>query len=262
MKDFLNKIIQAFTQRKKFDYNIPGLNQKLDDFQKVIKYRFSNLDLLKVALTHDSYTHDYYSPRIDNGCDPDTPYERMEFLGDAVLGLVVSEYLYCHYPTKDEGFLSKLKSNIVSEKYLVVKANLFNLGNYIIMSEKEERNGGRERKSIICDTMEAIICAIYLDSGLNRACEFINTFILEDFERQVQMDELVNFKSILQEYSQSIHQSIPEYRLISESGPDHNKTFVMEVYLNSQKFGVGEGPNKKDAQQQAAHNACKKLKLS
>ena len=257
MKELFNKLIHLITQKGEENYKIPGLDKRLELFQKQIKYKFNNQKLLRAALTHNSY---FYNSETEVGGD--SPYERMEFLGDAVLGLVVSEYLFSLFPDKDEGFLSKLKSNIVSEKYLAVKSVDFQLGTHLIMSDKETKNGGRERKSILSDTVEALICAIYLDSGLDEARKFVTTFIIKGFETQVLVNEFINYKSILQEYSQAKYQLTPDYHLISETGPDHFKTFVMEVYVNEQKKGIGEGLNKKEAQQRAAEDACRNLKLS
>jgi ribonuclease-3 len=257
LKEFFHKLIQFITQKNEDVYKEPGIDAKLDTFQKKIKYKFNHPKLLLAALTHNSY---FYT----NGTEhtEQSPYERMEFLGDAVLGLVVTEFLFSLYPDKDEGFLSKLKSNIVSEKYLAVKSIDFELGTYVMISEKEIRNGGRERKSILSNTVEALICAIYLDSGLEEARKFITTFIIDGFQEQVLVNSFVNFKSILQEYTQAKYQLTPEYKLISETGPDHLKTFKMKVFVNEKECGSGEGPNKKEAHQRAAEDACKNLKLS
>ena len=260
MRHLIKKIINVLTSKSNIDYDIPDLKEKLSEFQNIINYKFKNEQLLIASLTHDSF-----SKKRDNENNitiNNSTYERMEFMGDAVLGLVVAEFLFSLYPDKAEGFLSKLKSNIVSEKFLALKAIDFNLGNYIFISEEEEKNGGRERKSILADTMEALICSIYLDSGLSKARKFITTFIIKGFEEQVLSEDLINYKSILQEYSQGKYQTTPVYELISETGPDHLKTFVMEVYVNSKRYGKGEGPNKKEAQQKAAQDACKRLKLN
>jgi len=260
LRHLIKKIINVLTSKSNIDYDIPDLKEKLSEFQNIINYKFKNEQLLIASLTHDSF-----SKKRDNENNitiNNSTYERMEFMGDAVLGLVVAEFLFSLYPDKAEGFLSKLKSNIVSEKFLALKAIDFNLGNYIFISEEEEKNGGRERKSILADTMEALICSIYLDSGLSKARKFITTFIIKGFEEQVLSEDLINYKSILQEYSQGKYQTTPVYELISETGPDHLKTFVMEVYVNSKRYGKGEGPNKKEAQQKAAQDACKRLKLN
>jgi ribonuclease-3 len=258
LRQLIKKIVSVLTSKNDIDYEIPNLQTKMTEFQSIIKYKFKNEQLLIASLTHDSF-----SKRKDNeNFQSNSPYERMEFMGDAVLGLIVAEHLFSKYPDKAEGFLSKLKSNIVSEKFLALKALDFNLGNYVLISDEEEKNGGRERKSILADTMEALICSIYLDGGLSKARKFITSFIIKGFEKQVLSEDLINYKSILQEYSQAKYQTTPIYELISETGPDHLKTFVMEVFVNSKKYGKGEGPNKKEAQQKAAQDACKRLKLN
>jgi len=257
LKRLFKKIVQLITQKSEKDYKIPDLEKKLEEFQKRINYKFDNVKLLKASLTHNSFFYNY-----ETETDINSPYERMAFLGDAVLALVSAEHLFGLFPDKDEGFLSKLKSNIVSEKYLALKANDLDLGTYIIMSEKEDKNGGRERKSILSDTMEALICAIYFDGGLSKARAFISNFIIKGFEEQVLANELINYKSILQEYSQAKYQKTPQYTLLSETGPDHLKNFRMAVDINSEQRGIGEGPNKKEAQQRAAEDACKQLKLN
>ena len=261
LKELICSIIKTFVQKKRVIEKVPGLDEQIAELQKKINYRFQDKELLVASLTHDSYTYEGYQNKNENTIENNLLYERMEFLGDAVLGLVVAEFLFSLYPSEDEGFLSKLKSNIVSEKYLAVKGSKFQLGDHIIMSYKEAKNGGRERKSIIADTMEALICAIYLDSGISKAREFITTYIIDDFEKQVQMSELINYKSILQEYCQALHQTTPEYKHIGDKGPDHQKIFIMEVYINGELQGKGEGVTKKDAHQAAAKNACHKLKL-
>jgi ribonuclease-3 len=281
----LLKYIQSFINKfKATKIHILDFEKKLEKFQRIIKYRFKDIEHLKKALIHDSYyrvgdystyynrtnrkrpntqTPEKITPDDIPRTSPNTysPYERMEFLGDSVLGLIVAQHLYRIYPKKSEGFLSKVKSNIVSEKFLSLKAMQFNLQDFIILGDMEEKNGGRDRKSIIADTVEAVICAIYLDGGLEFAETFIRNFLLNGFERELLDDDLINYKSILQEYCQSKYQKTPYYHLISETGPDHFKNFKMVVYINDQKFGVGEGSNKKEAQQRAAKNACQKLNL-
>ena len=261
MKELICNLVKSFIQKKRVIEKVPGLDEQIAELQKKINYKFQDKELLIASLTHDSYTYDGYNLRSENTLEDNLLYERMEFLGDTVLGLVVAEFLFGLYPSEDEGFLSKLKSNIVSEKYLAVKGNKFQLGKHIIMSYKEARNGGRDRRSIIADTMEALICAIYLDGGLNKAREFITTFIIEDFEKQVQMSELINYKSILQEYCQALYQTTPEYKHIGDKGPEHERIFVMEVYIQGNLYGIGEGTTKKEAHQSAAQNACAKLKI-
>jgi len=253
---FLKKVISYLTNNFHNENQSPDRIEKLNQFEELISYRFKNKSLLIAALTHDSFFR-----RSDTDTCSTSPYERMEFLGDSVLGLIVAEYLFAHFPDKAEGDLSKYKSNIVSEKFLAKKALLIKLGEFIQMSDEERKNGGEERKSIIADTMEALICALYLDGGLNKSRQFIHKFIISGFEKDLFTAEMINYKSILQEYTQSKYQCTPQYVLQQESGPDHQKTFIMEVYINSKKYGLGEGPNKKEAQQRAALAACKRLSL-
>ena len=252
MKNFIQKIFRLNTN-KGLD---KVLSQNLDILQKAINYKFKDIKKLEIALTHGSI---YENKKHET--DVNLYNERMEFLGDSVLGLVVSEHLYHKYPKKEEGDLSKIKANVVSEKFLVIKAQDFNLPDHIIMSEKEDKNDGRKRKSIISDTMESLICALYLDGGFEVAKKFIHTFILNHFEEDISNSDMINYKSVLQEYCQSIYRDVPEYKLVSEAGPDHQKTFLMEVYINSTLYGKGKGESKKEAQQDAAHDACQRLKL-
>lgn len=224
--------------------------------QKNIEYKFKNDNLLKSALMHLSYVRKNGS---NNEIDP--VFERMEFLGDSVLGLVTAEFLFLEYPDKTEGALSKLKSKIVSEPYLALKAKDIKLGNHILMSDEELKSGGREKKSILSNTVESLICAIFLDSDLNSVKKFIHNIILENYEKEVKNDDFVNYKSRLQEYCQSIYHEPPVYVLTGEKGPDHQKTFYMDVYINEEKVGKGEGFNKKEAQKDAAKNACVNMKI-
>jgi ribonuclease-3 len=222
--------------------------------QRIISYRFKDVELLKTALIHDSYLRS-----IEPESTETSEYERMEFLGDSVLGLIVAQYLFQKYPNQPEGFLSKLKSHIVCEKFLAVKAKDFHLPDNIILSDNEIKMGGRERKSTISDTVESLICAIYLDGGLQEAKKFVTTFIIKGHEKQLQSNEMINHKSILQEYCQAKYQKTPYYHLESESGPDHNKQFFMNVFINDEMCGTGTGQSKKEAQQKAASDACENL---
>ncbi len=257
MKKILKSIIEYLTNRQ---------DQKLEDdpvwlenakeFQKAINYNFENISLLRAAFMHLSYFR-------KNNNDPKaiSAFERMEFLGDSILGLVVAEELFMKFPESPEGTLSKLKSKIVSEKFLAMKALTLDLGKFILMSEEERRSGGAQRKSILSDAMESLICAIYLDSNLVKARRFIKKFIFEGFELLVKTDALTNFKSKLQEYSQSLYQKPPEYTVVNEEGPDHKKVFSVEVSVNGKKCGFGKGSNKKQAEQNAAKDACASLEI-
>jgi len=253
----LNPIIAKivdYINGKKLSEQYPKWEKSLVQLQKRIDYNFHDLTLLKAALTHKSYLrrkfNDHKSP---------SPFERMEFLGDSILGFIVSKELFSKHPDEQEGKLSKLKSKIVSETYLTLKANAIELGRYILLSPEEMSSGGAGKPSILSDTMEAMICSIYLDSGIAAATRFIKNNILVDYETTVTRNELVNYKSILQEYMQSRNQSPPNYVTVGEEGPEHHKTFVVEVRSNGQILGVGKGNSKKNAHQDAAHIACQKL---
>jgi len=238
---------------------------KASAFEKVIGYKFKNKETLRTALTHDSHSriYDAETGKVTTitPSQPYSDYERMEFLGDSVLGLVVAEYLYQRYRKKTEGYLSKLKSNIVSEQYLALKAVNFQLPEYLIMSDIESKNGGRQRKSIIANSVESLICAIYLDGGFAPAKQFILTHIVKGYEKQLLAEEMINFKCILQEYAQSKHLKVPYYHLAETTGPEHAKTFKMIVYIDNKKCGSGTGLSKKEAQQRAAKDACDMLGL-
>lgn len=230
--------------------------QKLEELQWKIGFTFKNETLLHGALTHNSFLH-----RTDSEVGQNSPFERMEFLGDSILGLVVAKELFTRFPDQQEGLLSKMKSQIVSEKYLALKALEIELGEYIRMSPEEIRNGGKLRPSILSDAMEALICAIYLDAGMLKATAFIKKMVLSNFSNIINQEALTNFKSILQEYSQSRYQEPPIYKVVSEEGPDHEKLFHVDVYINNIVAGHGDGTSKKAAQQDAAKNACQTLNL-
>ncbi|MCD4650184.1 MAG: ribonuclease III [Candidatus Cloacimonetes bacterium] len=234
----------------------PEWLEKIVEFQKEIKYTFNDITLLHAAFMHLSYFH-----KLEEYSGTPSPSERMEFLGDSILGLVVAEELFKLFPESSEGPMSMMKSKIVSETYLSMVAQQIKLGKYLLLSPEESRSGGRHRKSILSDSMEALICAIYLDSNLTKARSFIKRLIMKEFDTRITHDDLRNYKSILQEYAQSLYQEPPEYRLLEEKGPDHNKTFSYGVFIQEQQVGKGVGASKKLAHQDAAKAACKKLKL-
>lgn len=222
--------------------------QEFGDFQKLINYHFEHPDLLVAALSHTSLS----TPNIDT-----TTYERMEFLGDSILGLVTAEELFHLYPNYSEGKLSKLKSKIVSKKFLTLKAREISLGKYIKLSTEAANSGGRNSQSILGDSMESLICALYLDGGFKAAKNFIINFIIKDFQNEITNKTLVDHKSKLQELTQARFQQTPKYKIVDETGPEHEKIFSVEVYVNDQKVGFGKGSNKKEAQQNAAREAYK-----
>ena len=246
MKELLKKILSTATVHGKPD-------PRTEEFQKKIKYRFKNSKILKAALTHTSVSGNETSA---------LSFERMEFFGDSILGFIVSEYLFVTFPELQEGELSKKKSQIVSRKFLAIKAKELNLGKYLYLSSEAASADTRNKKSILSNAMESLICAIYSDSGLKTTRAFINRFILKDYEKHLISSEMMNYKSILQEYTQSKFQNVPIYKITDEEGPDHNKVFTLEVYINDEKMGTGKGHNKKNAQQDAAKNACNKLEIA
>lgn len=253
MKSIISLIVDYFSG-KKISEQYPKWEKSLVQLQKRLDYTFHDQNLLHAALTHKSYLR----RRFDEHKAP-SPFERMEFLGDSILGFIVSKELFSHHPDEQEGKLSKLKSKIVSETYLTLKANALDLGKYVLLSPEEQQSGGAAKASILSDTMEALICAIYLDSGISAAGRFIRHHILVDYEETVTRDELVNYKSILQEHMQGKNQEPPRYITIAEEGPEHNKTFVVEVRLGNKLLGTGKGSTKKNAHQEAARLACQKL---
>jgi len=217
----------------------------LDVLESRIGYHFRNIALLKQALTHSSFTNEQ---KINKTKD----YERLEFLGDAVLELVSSEFLYRKHPGLPEGRLTKLRASIVCEPSLAFCAKDLELGKFIRLGKGEESTGGRERDSITSDAMEAVIGAIYLDGGMEPAKTFINRFILSDLDNKVLF---YDSKSNLQELIQGSLKKEFHYEVLQESGPEHDKTFVVEVLMEETSIGKGTGRTKKAAEQQAAYEA-------
>jgi len=255
VKAIIRKIIEYFGSRTIPEHlEFTKWEKGLLNLQKKIDYSFHDITLLKAALTHKSYLRKKF-----NDHKVPSPFERMEFLGDSILGFTVSKELFQHYPEEQEGILSKLKSKIVSETYLTMKANTLELGKYILLSSEEQQSGGQKKPSILSDTMEAIICAIYLDGGISAAAKFIKHHVLTEFENLVNRIELVNYKSILQEYLQAKSSTTPQYITVSEDGPQHQKVFLIEVAVDGQILGKGKGSTKKAAHQEAARLACQKL---
>lgn len=215
------------------------------NLEERIGYRFRDGSLLKRALTHSSYTNEQKLNRTGD-------YERLEFLGDAVLELVSSEFLFQEYPEMSEGELTKLRASMVCEPALAFCARDLELGGFILLGRGEDSTGGRERDSIISDVMEAVTGAIYLDGGMEEARKFINRFILSDLEdKQLFYDS----KSNLQELIQGTLKKQFSYELLEESGPEHNKTFRVSVHMEDELLGEGSGRTKKAAEQQAAYRA-------
>ena len=216
----------------------------------MIGYQFQTPGLLSQALTHSSYANEKH---MKKGSDN----ERLEFLGDAVLEIVSSEFLYLNYPKLPEGDLTKMRASLVCEPTLAFCTRQLNLGDYLLLGKGEDMTGGRQRKSILSDALEAVIGAIYLDGGFASAKEFILKFILTDIEhKQLFYDS----KTILQEVVQASYKEELCYRLVGEEGPDHDKHFMVEAWIGEMLIGKGEGHTKKAAEQEAAYQALLKLK--
>jgi ribonuclease-3 len=226
------------------------VNTNLFEIQHNINYEFKNMELLYQAMSHSSYINDSKMNKLKSN-------ERLEFLGDAVLELISSEFLFEKYPMKTEGELTKLRASLVSEYPLAQVARQLKLGDYIILSNGEERTGGRNRDSIISDAVEALLGAIYLDGGIEEAKRFVYTFVLNDIEKK---QLFFDSKTMLQELIQKYHLGTLSYELIREDGPDHDKVYEVNAMLDKKVIGTGSGRTKKQAQQQAAYEAIQKLK--
>ena len=224
--------------------------RKFLELEKKIGYAFENLDLLVNALTHSSYANEHHIAYRGNN-------ERLEFLGDAVLEVTSSEFLFRTYPNHPEGELTKKRASLVCEPTLALCAREISLGNYLLLGKGEEATGGRRRDSVVSDAIEALIGAIYLDGGFANAKEFIHKYILNDIEnKQLFYDSKTTLQEIVQgRYEEDVH-----YVLVKEEGPDHNKLFYVEALLGKRVLGQGCGHTKKAAEQQAAYCAIKKLK--
>ena len=217
----------------------------MNELQERIKYEFRDPSLLETALTHSSYANEVHKGECN---------ERLEFLGDAVLSIVVSEYIFNHYRNKAEGDLTKLRASVVCESALAGFAHQIDLGSFLRLGRGELKNGGAERPSILADAFEALIAAIFLDGGMESARKFVLSFAESEIIKP-RVHRTKDYKTTLQEIVQQNDGEHLEYVLVGESGPDHNKHFVVEVHLNSNVVGKGGGRSKKEAEQQAARAA-------
>ena len=222
----------------------------IKDLETAIGYQFHNISLLQNALTHSSYANE----RWHNGL---LSNERLEFLGDSILGMLVAEYLFRTFPGRPEGELTRMRADMVCEKTLASVANSIHLGDHLLLGHGEEQGGGRSRSSILADAMESVIAACFLDGGMEAALRFIKRFIL--VEVPVTKIHNVDYKTQLQEQVQRKRNQVLSYSLAGETGPDHDKQFEVEVSLNGKVVGSGKGSSKKRAEQDAARAAIENL---
>ena len=221
------------------------MDNGLPEFEQRIGYVFERHELLRRALTHKSYSHEAKGDGVRHN-------ETFEFLGDSVLGFVIGDLLFQHFPHLDEGALSKMKAYLVSAPSLAEKARQYEMGGVILLGVGEEKTGGRKKDSLLANLFEAVIAAIYLDGGVDPARQLIERSFADDIARIDQQDLLFHdYKTALQELAQAKGLQLPDYNVVAEVGPDHDKTFVVEVKVGS-LTARGEGSSKKEAQQQAA----------
>ena len=222
----------------------------IKELESALGYRFRNVALLQNALAHSSYANErWHNSLLSN--------ERLEFLGDSVLGMLVADYLYRNFPDRPEGELTRMRADMVCEQTLAAAANKIGIGEHLLLGHGEEQGGGRSRNSILADAMESVIAACFLDGGLGAALTVVQKFIL--VEVPVTRLHNVDYKTRLQELVQQKKNQTLSYSLVGESGPDHDKQFVVEVRLNGNVVGSGSGSSKKRAEQSAAASAIEKL---
>ena len=222
----------------------------MKDLENAIDYHFHNITLLQNALTHSSYANErWHNSLLSN--------ERLEFLGDSVLGMLVAEYLFRNFPNRPEGELTRMRADMVCEQTLAAAANRIGLGKHLLLGHGEEQSGGRSRNSILADAMESVIAACFLDGGLEAALKVVQKFIL--VEVPVARMHNADYKTQLQELVQQKKNQVLSYALVSQSGPDHDKKFDVTVSLNGTVVGSGAGSSKKRAEQDAARCAIEKL---
>jgi ribonuclease-3 len=229
-----------------------ALKPVLDDFEKDLDYSYKDRENLLLALTHSSYANENKSERLQSN-------ERLEFLGDAVLNIVISEYIFASNASFNEGELTKIRASIVCEASLLKCSEEAKVGKYLLLGKGEELTGGRTRISILSDAFEALIGSIYLDGGLNSARKFILKKMKSIIEEASEGTSFVDYKTQLQEIVQKNSGNTVLYEIVDEKGPDHNKVFVSQVLVSDRFLGIGEGKSKKEAEQNAAKAALEKL---
>lgn len=223
----------------------------LDELQQTINISFHNANLLKEAFMHRSYLNEARGIRTSN--------ERLEFLGDAILSLLTSHFLYQTYPEFPEGTLTNIRSGLVKTTSLASVASALDLGDLLFLSHGEEASGGRKNPSLLADTFEALLGAIYLDQGLDKARAFLTTYLFPKSKEIVENKAYIDFKSLLQEIIQEESKNSPTYRVVKSEGPDHAKTFWVEVMADGKILGEGKGKSKQEAEQAAAAFTLEKI---
>ncbi len=224
----------------------------LKELMAKLNYSFADYSILNNALTHSSYVNGENHSAVHN--------ERMEFLGDAVLELCISEYLYHNHPGMNEGMMTRTRARTVCEAALCEAARGLSLGNYLLLSHGEENTGGRDKPSILSDALEAVIGAIFLDGGIERAREFVLSFSKTNIAAAISSISAKDYKTLLQEYVQHSNLGPLEYRVIAVSGPDHKRVFTINVFINERPYGIGDGGTKQEAGQNAAKETINMLK--
>lgn len=249
------RFIRRWFQRTRFGREVNTHEVNWEQFQEAIDYRITDRTIFQKALTHSSFSASIGFRELPSN-------ERLEFLGDAVLSMVIGEMLFRRYPDISEGELTKMRASLVSSHGLAQRAREIGLGHFLLLGDGEEKSGGRNKNSILANAYEALIGAIYLDGGLQATVDFIRCNIWEAHETILKEEGGKNFKGDLLEYCQKMFQHIPRYFLVKEEGEEHSKVFTIQVKIAGKTVGIGTGKNKKEAEQQAAADAVKKIKSS
>ena len=224
----------------------------MEALEGVLKYKYNDRNHLLLAMTHSSYANENKHEHLSSN-------ERLEFLGDAVLNIIISDFIYINHTSLSEGELTKARASIVCEPSLARCANTLELGKYLMLGRGEEYTGGRSRISILSDAFEAVIGSIYIDGGMEKAREFVLAMMEETITRSINGASFIDFKTQLQEVVQKTGEQKIQYEIVEEKGPDHNKLFVVQVRVADRVLGAGEGRSKKEAEQNAASIALVKL---
>lgn len=230
------------------------MNELVIKIEKITGMKFKSLETLKTALTHTSYANEKGLPHSRSN-------ERLEFLGDSILGFVIAEELFKRFPENPEGSLAKAKAILASEEVLSRLSKELKIGEFLFLGKGEELTGGRERDSILADVFEAIVASIYLECGMDAVRKFINFLFEDKYEKAINEELVHDSKTKLQELTQRKYRILPEYSVVDQYGPPHNLTFIVEVSVNGKVFGRGSGKSKKEAEQKAAQQALRRLEI-